>query len=381
MRILIRSIGLLCFINIIVICLMMMIGTLNPAQFMSWNGSKITLYDARTGIDYAFPNPQFAITSPSVSGIEVLASDDDNYTLTIRSDSTGLSINLRNRAEDVLFHLERDRVSRINNIGWLDNHNFIIVRVSTGSLSFSVFNVDTLDERPLGSYSNTAYSFSPNREWLLLIENDTEESVLRHFFDERSYTLNPISDIASWSSDGRYLATRARLDDVLGFQLVDTVTGLIETSDFRPNRLSWSSDNSSLIAYDRQRLLLYKHHQLIMENTFSERLLNVDWSYDGRYAVIITQADTEKSLYLLDTQAETLDFWSTIPDTVSERSIVWAYDSNILTYILQSPNEDQQSSVFIVDIAHNSPQFLTYIPETISRAFSLENIDFFEDLP
>lgn len=380
MRILLRVIGLLCLINILMICLILLLGRLFPSTLLNWNGSQVTFYDARTGVEFAFPNPQFATTSPSVSGIEVLTSEDGDYTLSIRSDSTGLSINLRNRADEVLFRLERDRVSRINNIGWLDNRNFIIVRVSTGQLNFSIFNVDTLQERPLGAYSNTAYSFSPNREWLLLIDNDSNETLLRHFFDARQHIPNPIADIASWSNDGRYLASRARLDESLGFQLLDTESGAIETNDFIPNRLSWSSNNSSLIIYDRQQLLLYKHSRLTIENSFAETLLNVTWSYDGEYALIITQSNSEKVLYLLDEQTENISLWAIVPDTINERSLVWAYDSNTLSYILPNAEPNQQSAVYILGVESNQPEFLTYIPNSIPRAFALDNIGIFENL-
>lgn len=381
MRMMLRYIGLLCLLNTIAICLSVAYGIANPAPLLNWNASNITLYDTHTGVDYAVPNPQIFSNTSSVSGVEIMSSADDAYTLTILSDPTGLRVILSNQADETLLVLNSYRDSRINNVGWIDARNFIVIRVQTESLSLSLLNVETLLERSLGTLANTAYSFSPNREWLLLIENDTNESTLTHFFDERHYTMNPISDIARWSSDGRYLASRARLGDNLGFQLLDTESGAIETSDFVPNRLSWSGDNRSLIIYDRHQMLFYQDSLLMSEYTFSETLLTISWSYDGQYAVLILQADEEKLLYVLNSQRDTLRLLASIADSVNERSIVWAYDSNTLNYILPNPNNAGQSSVFVIDIEQGTRHFLSYLPSTIARAYLVDSIDYFEDFP
>ncbi len=375
MRMIWRYISLLCLLNTLAICFTLAYGNANPAPILNWNTSKITLYDSHTGVDFSYPNPEMYTSTNAISGVEIMSSPDELHQLTIFSDPTGLTITLTDQDDENLLQLSSQRDARINNTGWIDSRHFIVMRVGVGSLSLSLVNVETLLERSLGTYSNTAFSFSPNREWLLLIHNDTNESTITHFFDERQYTLNPISNVASWSDNGHYLASRAQFGDSVGFQSLDTTTGNITTSDFVPNRLSWSSNDYSLIAYDRHQIYFYKHNDFIMEYTFSETLLNVIWSYDGNYAVLILQGDDEKLLYLVDNDREVLHFWVNIPDNVDERSILWSYDSHTLSYILPNLQNNGQSAVFIVNIHHNTSQYLTYIPANISRAYTLNSLD------
>ena len=218
-----------------------------------------------------------------------------------------------------------------------------------------------------------------------------------------------LNRIASWSSDGRfiaYAATRNERDvtrsnaviihDVETGQNRNIILDLRMVFDY----MAWSPDNKSMAV----SAIYYKAGQqfqglfilntatgeiteIIEEGLIQEFFFKPAWSGDGKYLYYISRDQTDLQYFLTERNMQTgrqkvlLELSENIVGTENNWptfELVHSLNENMLTFSRIATTE-KRSDLFIIDLKDNTPQpraiHTVYYPEVIIRALSFDEED------
>ena len=339
-------------------------GRLFPAPIVEWATMTHYIHDTQVGLDYPvnfLPGVEDNFIFTRGQSIE---SPDGQYQMSVDRRNNGLNLRFFDRQGQAINALLSERDNEIYTVFWLNHGNVLLIRnLSTSdNLNLVRFNVLTGEEQIISPYYSGLFDLSPGRNWLILSDSLTGETILQNVEDERRYTIEPVLFNNTWTNDERYLASSAILDNQRFFLLMDTTSGTVITRDIVPEAINTSPDNETILIQTTTGIAVYRGTNFILEQDISSPVVQTLWVSDGAYGIIVTDNGTDYSLYLVDSKHESpVRHLSTIPGRVSLLSIQAAIHDDVLTYILNSP-QYTESLVYRINIPDGETALLTRIP-------------------
>lgn len=356
------------------------VGDTLHSPLLEWSSSTLFLRDIRTGVNYhlQIPNRPPSNTATSVSGLQYVPSPNNLYDLIIFSTNDGLDFAVTDDAGRVIASRESDPSSRFTNIAWANDTVLVVVRTlssAEGNLSFSLLNVETDEERALGTYRNIFYLLSPDGNWLLMSPRTAGEAEIINIWDQRRYDINHIATAFGWTRNGDYLASRTLITGNSAMQIVDTDTGDIFVDDFAPTRLLWSNNNHDLLVHEAHTMRLYQGTTNVLEHTFLDIIHGAGWSPNGQLAVIVVIRVADYDVYLINRQAEeAVQHLRRLPYRTSINTLQWTNESNGFTYIEYDSKNSDVTYIYHISGENGDTSLVATIPEHVRQVRYIEEL-------
>lgn len=331
--------------------------------------------DIRTHIIYMQSEPQLFAYVP-ISGVTLRPSADGQHFMEIFRDAQGQTVVVRNQQGDEIVRFEPDARFLSTNGIWIDATTLLLMRrlPIAGSQQWSIWYVDSATEKVLGVYEEPlSPTFSPDNHWLVIQPKRDEPRLsqpasLVSIHSNETLIIGELTPSAMWSPDGRWFAVLALLaDNERVFQLWDTISGIVYEQPLTPSsilRLTWSSDSRYVVAHDDSTLRIFHDGEEMLVQDM-DGLRRVLWSPDNTSILLDVEGEEEEnSLYLMDIESASPRYLMTLPETLRMGSIQWTSDGTGFTYLTRT----DPPVLYAIEIATRETRHIADLPDLERRS-------------